>query len=287
MPGVMKKLFLLVGFCFLSTSNTFAHNGEKHKHAVPETQSYEHSFRVENATFNILIRSGNDLDVAHTVLDAVESMIEKRFEHPRFNEALEKSALQSIVIEPKVMNTEGQDFLILVVRTQKPGRVNLLVSSSQLRQRNLLDKPEELIPILAKEFSWVVSKADTAAKPKTVTTERDLQNANVLNDQDILKMSGEARVKALRSLFDSYLRTVDEQKSLENQSYYEEGSDTLHEPSNKESTVKFYDIRIRQALEKIVSDAEFLKKYPRAVQSLLNGKIWNIAFVRQSRKGWG
>jgi hypothetical protein len=39
-------------------------------------------------------------------------------------------------------------------------------------------------------------------------------------------------------------------------------------------------------LQKIVSDPSFIEKTPMAVRSLLNGKVWNVAFVKIDQRDW-
>jgi hypothetical protein len=287
----MKLLLIVVWFYLLTISNSYwvaAHDGD-HGHRKGQggiaAQDPGETFEIPGVNFRILSRSADDLDAVRSIYSAFSYMVEHRTDFRHFDETLKRDALESVEIETKVINHEGKEFFILVARTKTPGRVKLMISSSQLKEKNYSD-PKDLVLVLAKEFQWVISKSETGQKPKTVTSERELQRAQILNDPEILKMSGELRVKALRSLYNTYLRTIDEQKSLENQPYYEAGSESFVNPDSKDSTVKFYDIRIRQALEKIVSESEFSKKYPRAVQSLLNGKIWNVSFVKVDDRDW-
>ncbi|RMH08643.1 MAG: hypothetical protein D6704_02670 [Nitrospirae bacterium] len=99
-------------------------------------------------------------------------------------------------------------------------------------------------------------------------------------------MSGEQREHILESLFQTYLTTVDAYKSLLNQPYYEVGSTTLIQPTHPDSTIKLYDIRVREALRFLVRDPWFMTHTPKAVRSLLNGKIWNVAFVKIDERDW-
>jgi hypothetical protein len=174
----------------------------------------------------------------------------------------------------------------LVARTNDPGRVRLLISASSLKENGYLDHPEQLAPVLAREFQWVVSKADTAPKSKTVSLERDLKHAPIRTSKEIGEISGEARAQIVQQLFGSYLTTVDDQKSLEGQPFYEVGTTTLVQPSQPDSTIKLYDIRIREALQKIVRDSYFWEQTPKAVRSLLNGKVWNVSFVKIDQRDW-
>jgi hypothetical protein len=132
----------------------------------------------------------------------------------------------------------------------------------------------------------LVSKAETSWKQKAGSIERDFRHAPIRSDKDIRALSGEERLRLLQQLFETYLRTVDDQRSLEGQSYYEVGSSVLITPSQPDSTTKFYDIRVRDALQKIVREPSFLDRIPPAVTSLLNGHIWNVAFVKIAQRDW-
>jgi hypothetical protein len=221
-----------------------------------------------------------------TVIDAFNFMLQHRTDYPRFHESLTKQALAQVIIEPHVVNDEGKEFPFLVTRTKEPGRVILLINGSSLKDNGQLGHPEKLVPLLAREFQWVVSKADTAPKAKSVSVERHLNEAPIRSDQEILSLSANDRAQTLHALLESYLRTVDDQKSLEGQSYYDVGTTHLVPPSQSDSTIKLYDIRVREALQKIVRDSSFAEKTPAAVQSLLNGKIWSVAFVKIDQRDW-
>ena len=228
-----------------------------------------------------------DLDAAvQTVIDTCALLLQHRSDYPRFDESLRKNALQQVVIEPTVVNDEGKAFPFLVARTKEPGRVILLVSASSLKDKGYLSHPDTLAPVLAREFQWVVSKADTAPKPKTVSLERDLQQAPIRTNQEIKTLSAEERTHILHQLFESYLRTVDDQKSLEGQAYYEVGSNVSVPPTQSDSTTKLYEIRVREALQTIVREPYFQEHMPKAVKSLLNGTVWNVAFVKIDQRDW-
>lgn len=215
-----------------------------------------------------------------TVVDAFTHMMEHRNEYHRFNEALTRAMLDKVIIEPKVVNREGKEFSFLVARTKQKGRVNLLISAVALVKNGYLHHPESLATLLAREFQWVVSKADTAPKPKAILIERDLENAPIqTNNKAVLEMSADERDAILQQLFEMYLTTVDDFKSLENQPFYDGGTTTLIQPTHPDSTIKLYDIRVHEALQKIVRDPYFNQHTPRAVRSLLNGTIWNMSFV--------
>ncbi len=283
---MIYQIILSVLLVNLQSIILFAHDGHQAQIEQSTNEPRGGSYTLPGLPFDLILRSTDEEPVVQTVLDAFAYLLKNRSDYPRFDEAVKRNVLENIWIEPKVLNQEGQEFFILVVRTQIPGRVRLLISSSLLKEKGYLNSSENFASVLAKEFQWVVSKADTAPKPKTVTSERDLQHAPIQKDQDITHLSSQERVFILRKLFDTYLRTIDDQKSLEGQPYYEADSNKLVQPDQKSSTVRFYDIRIREALEKIVSDPAYLKQYPKAVQSLLNGKIWNVAFVNVEQRDW-
>ena len=229
----------------------------------------------------------SDLDAAvQTVIDACLFLLQHRTDYPRFDESLRKNALQQVVIEPTVVNDEGKAFPFLVARTKEPGRVILLISASSLKGKGYLHHPATLAPVLAREFQWVASKADTAPKPKAVSLERELLKAPIRTDQEIMSLPEDERARILQQLFDSYLRTVDDQKSLDGQPIYDVGSSTPGQPTHADSTTKLYDIRIREALQKIVREPYFLEHTPKAVRSLLNGTVWNVAFVKIDQRDW-
>ena len=252
---------------------------------------------ISGAPFRVFLSAGPaagdsgldaaDLDAAvQTVIDALTIMVQHRADYPRFDESLTKQALKQVVIEPVVVNDEGKAFPFLVARTKVPGRVTLLISASALKAKGHLNHPDALTPVLAREFQWVVSKADTAPKAKAVSVERELQTAPIRTDEEIAGLSAEERARLLQQLFDAYLRTVDDQKSLDGQPLYEVGSRTPIPPTHTDSTTKLYDIRVREALQKIVREPYFLQHTPKAVRSLLNGKIWNVTYVKIDQRDW-
>ena len=53
-----------------------------------------------------------------------------------------------------------------------------------------------------------------------------------------------------------------------------------------DSTTKLYDIRVREALQLIVRDPSFHEQTPKAIRSLLNGKIWNVSFAKIEERDW-
>ncbi|MDF0677481.1 MAG: hypothetical protein P0120_24555 [Nitrospira sp.] len=224
--------------------------------------------------------------VLQTVVETFSHLNQHRHTYPGFDEAVNKGMIERVIIQPSVRNHEGKPFSFLVVRTVDPGRVRLLISASSMRDGRYIGETEQFAPVLAREFQWVVSKAETGQKPKTVSLERDIQHAPIRDDRNIRALSGEERLRLLQQLFEAYLRTVDDQQSLDGQSYYEVGTTNLAPPSQPDSATKFYDIRVREALQKIVREPVFLERTPLAVTSLLNGNIWNVTFVKVDQRDW-
>ena len=221
-----------------------------------------------------------------TVRDTFSYLNQQRQHYPRFDEAVSKGMLERVIVQPVVRNHEGKTFPFLVVRTVDPGRVRLLISASSMKEQGYLGQADRFAPVLAREFQWVVSKAETGHKPKGGSGDRDLLHTSIRGDKDIRSLPSAERVRLLQQFFETYLRTVDDFLSLEGQSYYEEGSANLVAPSHPDSTTKFYDVRVREALQKIVSEPVFLERTPRAVTSLLNGAIWNVTFVNIEQRDW-
>ncbi len=297
-------LFLVIGILalagpgLLATAAKAAHQGhtghdeaERHHQTGPGYSIPGASFQVfvdqrkESATGSRL--DPGDLDAAvRTVIDAFTLLLQHRADYPRFDESLRKNSLQQVVIEPTVVNDEGKAFPFLVARTKEPGQVTLLISAASLKDQAYLHHPDILVPVLAREFQWVVSKADTAPKPKSMSAERDPTKAPIRTDQELQGLLGDERAQILQHLFDTYLRTVDDQKSLQGQSFYEVGGTVLIPPTHPDSTIKLYEIRVREALQKIVREPYFLERTPRAVRSLLNGKVWTVAFVKIDQRDW-
>lgn len=283
--------------CF---SNTVIHAAYE-TGALPEVASDDRSgssHEIPGLSFRVFVDRGREDAVGgfldqtqinatlRTVIDTFSYLNQHRQDHPRFDEAVSKGMLERVIIQPSVRNHEGKAFPFLVVRTVEPGRVRLLISASSIKEGGYIGAADRFASVLAREFQWVVSKAETAVKAKAVSIERDLRHANIRTDRDIRLLSSEERVRVLQQLFDMYLRTVDDQRSLEGQSYYEVGSKVLVQPSQHDSTTKFYDIRVREALQKIVRDPVFLERTPLAVISLLNGAIWNVTFVNIEQRDW-
>ncbi|NGZ08681.1 MAG: hypothetical protein CV088_04740 [Nitrospira sp. LK70] len=221
-----------------------------------------------------------------TVIETFSYLNQHRHSYPRFDEAVSKWMLDRVIIQPNVQNHEGKVFPFLVVRTVDPGRVRLLISAASMKEQGYLGAVEQFAPVLAREFEWVVSKAETGQKPKTGSRERDLRHAPIRTDKEIRALSGEERVRLLQQLFETYLHTVDDQQSLDGQSYYEIGNTILIPPSQPDSATKFYDIRVREALQQIVREPSFLDRMPLAVTNLLNGTIWNVTFVKVDQRDW-
>lgn len=220
------------------------------------------------------------------MIDIFSYLNQHRNAYPRFDEAVSRGILDRVIIQPSVHNHEGKSFPFLVVRTVDPGRVRLLISASSMNEGGYIGEAERFAPGLPREFQWVVGKAETGQKPKTIAVERDFQRAPIRTDKETRSLSGAERVRLLQELFETYLRTVDDQRSLDGQSHYEVGSTISVPPSQPDSATKFYDIQVREALQKIVREPSFLQRTPLAVTSLLNGNILNVAFVKIEQRDW-
>ena len=227
-----------------------------------------------------------DKTVVDTVVKAFTSMVQHRSQYHRFDQALTQNMLQKVVIEPKVFNRDGKEFPFLVARTKQKGKVKLLINASRLKHDGYLNNPEILAPRLAKEFQWVISKASTKPKRKGGSLKRDLKHAPIFTNPEIKHMSSEEREQTLLALLDSYIQTVDAFGSLTNQPYYQQGTQNLIDPDQSDSTTKLYDIRIREALRLIVKDPYFWKHTPKAVRSLLNGKVWQVIMAKIDERDW-
>lgn len=296
--GILVPVMLIAWLMSLMLLANASHQ-RREGHGIEEVhETNGRTYSISGASFQVVLGEGKGtaeggaLDDAQadaavqTVIDAFTFMLEHRTDYPRFHESLKKDALKHVIIEPKVVNQDGKEFSFLVARTKDQGRVKLLISASSLKEKGYLGHPDKLVPVLAREFQWVISKADTAPKSKTVSVERDLKRAPIRTNKDILDMSGEERAQALQRLFDTYLRTVDDQNSLDGQPFYEVGTTTLVQPAQSDSTTKLYDIRVREALQKIMREPYFGEHTPKAVRSLLNGSIWNVSFVKIDQRDW-
>ncbi len=233
-----------------------------------------------------LLDEGQAEKAAQTVADTLAVLLRQRGDYPRFDETLRKGLLDRVVLEPTVLNREGKAFPFLVTRTAEAGRVRLMISALSLHELGYLGQPDRLAPVLAREFQWVVSKADTAPKPKIIGVERDLMRVPITSDKEIRALSGEERVRLLQRLFETYLRTADDLRSLDGHAYYEVGTNRLLPATQPDAATKWYDIRVREALQTIVREPSFLNRTPQAVLGLLNGKIWNVAFVKIDQRDW-
>jgi hypothetical protein len=206
-------------------------NHQGREHAVEnhhETTGTGHS--IPGVSFQVFLDRGRattqsdgfdqaQADAAvQTVVDAFAFMSQHRADYQRFDETVKKNLLEKVIIESTVVNQDGTSFPFLVARTKEPGRVKLLINGSSLKEKGYLGHPDRLVPVLAREFQWVVSKADTSPKPKTVSVERDLKHAPIRSDKEIREMSGDDRARLIQQLFSTYLKTVDDHKSLEGQS---------------------------------------------------------------------
>ncbi|MCA9471504.1 MAG: hypothetical protein MRJ96_01190 [Nitrospirales bacterium] len=288
-------LLAIVAFGIGNPSESFGHDGHA-KASDHITTSIGHE--ISGAGFKVYLGEGKgaaegmELDpsvsenAVQTVVEAFSVMTLQRTQYPRYDQALRKGVLDKVVIEPKVFNRFVKEFLFLVARTTQPKQVILLVNASMLKQEQYLNHPQKLIPRLEREFQWVLSKADTQPKPRKVLIERDLQDAPIKSVKEIKHMSGEERNQTLQALFETYLVTVDDYQSLLDQPYYDVGTTTLLKPAHPDSTIKLYDIRVREALQRLIQAPYFVEHTPKAVRNLLNGRIWCVAFVKIDKRDW-
>lgn len=261
------------------------HSQESEGHSIPGAP-FQVYWAKGKANEGEILTSSQVQDAIQAVVKAFREMVADRARYPRFDEALTKRVLKQVTLEPRVFNRDGKEFLFLVARTKQKGKVTLLINVTHLQERGYVKDPAKLIPVLAREFQWVLSKADTTKKRKALAGRRELTHAPIQTNKNIDHMSGAEREKALHALFEQYLTTVDEYDSLKNQPYYDVGAIVPVNPTQKDSTTKFYDIRVREALQRIVRESHFQKQTPKAVRSLLNGKIWNVAFVNIESRDW-
>ena len=296
MPVLLSAIGWLLLLCPLALAS---HRGGE-GHATSDVRDSEESIghAIPGASFQVywgkskvsvedeMLTESQVDETIQTVINALSEMVAHRAEYRRFDEALTKRVLQKVIIEPKVFNRDGKEFMFLVARTKHQGQVKLLINASALKEKSLVNHPEQLVPLLAGEFQWVASKADTSKKRQVIASTRDLQHAPIQTRKEIDNSTGDEREKTLQALFEGYLTTVDEYNSLEQQAYYEIGSASPVSPAQGDSTTKLYDIRVREALQRIVRDPYFHEHTPKGVRSLLSGKIWNVAFTHIDSRDW-
>jgi len=296
----MPVLFWMVGVLLwlspFALANHRGSDGHGHFEVVAIDESAGHS--IPGASFQVywlehqaivealVLTESQVNDVLQTVIDAFSMMVNQRSQYTRFDEALTKGVLQKVIIEPQVFNRDGKEFLFLVARTKLPGQVKLLINASVLKEKGVVNQPGQLVTLLAREFQWVVSKADTSKKRQATAKERNLTIAPIQRNTIIASSTGGERQGMLQALFASYLTTVDAYNSLEQQHYYETGSNVPVSDVQLHSAIRLYDIRVREALQRIVRESYFLEHTPKAVRSLLNGKIWNVTFVHIDSRDW-
>ncbi len=299
--GTLLRLFL-GGICWLLVGSGLLmanhRTGEGHVHVEANHPKESNGQPIPGAPFQVYwakdptagegegVTSSQIQEAIQAVVSAFSEMMANRGHYQRFDEALTKEVLHKVILEPRVFNRDGREFLFLVARTKQKGKVKLLINAAQLQERGYIKNPEKLIPVLAREFQWVVSKADTTRKRKASANRRDLVHAPIQTNKNIDRMTEAEREEALQALFERYLTTVDEYDSLENEPYYDIGTFSPVTPTQEDSTIKFYDIRVREALQRIVRESYFQEQTPKAVRSLLNGKIWNVAFVHIDSRDW-
>jgi hypothetical protein len=255
-------------------------------HPIPGTSFQVYWGKSKVSVEDQMLAKSQEDETIQTVIDAFSELVAHRAQYKRFDEALTKRALQKVIIEPKVFNRDGKEFMFLVARTKHHGQVKLLINASALKEQGLVNHPDQLVPVLAQEFQWVVSKADTSKKPQVIASTRDLQHAPIQTRKEIDNSTGDEREKTLQALFESYLTTVDEYNSLQQQPYYEIGSESPVPSAQADSTTKLYDIRAREALQRIVREPYFYEHTTKGVRSLLNGKVWNVAFTHIDSRDW-
>ena len=163
------------------------HTGSERHSLENHHTSLGEGHQIPGAPFKVFLNNGNPsttgeglaedqaTDAIETVVEALTIMTQNRTQHKRFDEALTKNALQKVIIEPQVFNREGKEFPFLVARTKDKGKVKLLISASALEDNGYLHNPRKLTPVLAREFQWVVIKAETTPKSKQVYIKRDLK----------------------------------------------------------------------------------------------------------------
>lgn len=292
---ILTLIGLVIGISVALGGHGGGGSHEVHEYSGTESET---GYDIPGVPFHVVVGKGKNaaddnaenhayMDEAFsTVVEAFTFMTKNRTQYHRYDEALNKEVLKKVVIEPRVFNRNDKEFTFLVARTKEKGKVKLLISASQLERKGYLNQPDKLIPVLAREFQWVVSKADTAPKPKNIHVERDLKKAPIQSNQNIRHMSGPQRVQVLKELFHPYLRTEDAFQSLKGQPWFEIGSTSPHPPAQEESTTHLYEMRVREALQLIMRDSYFSEHTPKAIRSLLNGKIWNVAFVKIEKRDW-
>ncbi len=263
-----------------------SHSKESDGHPIPGAPFQVYWTKGAKVDEGEGLTSSQVQDAIQAVVMAFRDMVANRTHYHRFEEALRKGILQKIILEQRVFNRERKEFLFLVTRMKQKGKVVLRINAAQLQKLGYVKDPAQLIPVLAREFQWVLSKADTTKKRKAVVGTRDLTHALIQTNKSIEHMIGAEREKVLQRLFEHYLTTVDEYDSLNHQPYYDIGTISSINPTQPDSTTKFYDIRVREALQRIVRESHFQEHTPKAVRSLLNGKIWNVAFVHIDSRDW-
>ena len=292
---ILTLIGLVMGMSVALAGHGGGGSHEVHEYSGTEPET---GYDIPGVPFHVVVGKGKNAadgnaenhvrmeEAIHTVVEAFTFMTKNRTRYHRYDEALTKEVLKKVVIEPRVFNRNNKEFTFLVARTKEKGKVKLLISASQLEKKGYLNQPDKLIPVLAREFQWVVSKADTAPKPRRVLIERDLKKAPIQSNQNIRHLSGPQRVQVLQELFQPYLMTEDVFQSLKGQPWFEIGSTSPRSPEHQDSTTLLYEIRVREALQLIMRDPYFSEHTPKAIRSLLNGKIWNVAFVKIEKRDW-
>lgn len=118
--AVVIGAFMFGGSMLLVPQATASHQGRHHV-GEDQQETTGTGFRIPGAPFQVFDGIGKKaaddvLDQAQadeavrTVVDAFTFMMQHRADYPRFDESLNKNALQKIVIEPRVVNQEGKAF---------------------------------------------------------------------------------------------------------------------------------------------------------------------------------
>jgi hypothetical protein len=292
---IIALFWLVVGISVTLAGHQGGGSHGTHEYAGAEDES---GHAIPGVPFQVVVGKGKSAaegkvennahmdEAIHTVVEAFTLMTKYRTQYQRYDEALTKGVLKKVVVEPRVLNRIDKEFLFLVARTKQKGKVKLLISASQLQKRGYLNQPKKLIPALAREFQWVVSKADTAPRRKMAHVTRDLKNVPIQTNKNIKYMTPVQREQTLQKLFRTYLTTEDAFQSLKGQPWFEIGSTFPQHPDHQDSTTHLYEMRVREALQLIMGNPYFETYTPKAIKSLLNGKIWNVSMVKIEQRDW-
>jgi hypothetical protein len=161
----MPVLLCAIGWLLLLSPIAVASHRGLEEHASSEVRDSEESIgrAIPGASFQVywgkskvsvedgMLTESQVDETIQTVINAFSEMVAHRAQYKRFDEALTKRALQKVIIEPKVFNRDGKEFMFLVARTKHQGQVKLLINASALKEQGLVNYPEQLVPVLARE----------------------------------------------------------------------------------------------------------------------------------------